>query len=573
MGSIHIMSSFFRRKPKPEVAAAVVAAAPVALLAPAPKENLALLIDECVVDVFGAHHPDSCASKLAQALSADRVQKLSGDGYARLVGALSYASYKGTDNIQQLQPLLTLLTTHATHHLLDAALDRHVSAWCDDALSAMYLLLLFSIAERASTPDADRLFNVLCERVLSKAIVPFVASDYEQWKALFAKLSVRQALLTIERMHKSRYSMESTQKFLCWLGKRLQGGTADEAVDGLLACTHLWTTTSQAAASPLGAQIWMWLGTHAVAWKRAFRACDENCFAPLDGWLLVHAASQTHHLPRLVGEPTTLFAELRKRASEWARDQPSLLVDAVHAVEGSYLCSFDAASVMAQAWPLMDAVSQKRIVDTVVAAENTMSPKDALHLAVAFGEIAPLHGALSPLLATLVEYALREASQDASKALDQPGFADGEPCLYHTLSLALRLADTHDQEHRYDELMAQLAVRCTEAQLCQLSWTDDTIETRNRLYARMVHLMPQPNVSVIVRDTDYLDFSTRMSRAWRLRSTLDRLAQHEGWADFSILEDTDANTRASLVARKQALEAACRVHLANDLARLCVAYF
>jgi hypothetical protein len=551
--------SFFRRTTKPPPAAATVANL----------ENVVQRIDQCMVDDHRIRSSDECGNKLAQLMTAERVRCLSDEEYTHLLLTLDHASW-GELKPAWLEGVLVLLAVHATRQLLDEALHDDVSAWSEDALANIYVRLLFAIArKRTNIPDTERLVGVLCQRIVHKT-VPLVDSTYDQWEALFALVPALEALLLLSQMDNT---YRDKFKFFPYVGARLEAGPVEQTIDALLGCSHLWTTTAAAAASPLGAQIWAWLVSHPT-WSRALEACDAACHAPLEGWLLV----RTHYqqLPHLLGDPIALFADLCRR--DWARTQPTLLVDVVRALEDSCLCSLDAASVLAQAWPFMREELRQRVVDKVLNTSAPPSPKDALRMAITFGAIVPPDGQLVPQpLNALVCYALSKASLDAIAALDQSEFADGEPRVYHTLALACRTTDKASRGS-FEQLMAHLAVRCTETQLCQLSGTMDA-GSLSRLYDGMVRLAPQPKAlprslleSKEQQRRDYLSFSTRLSRAWRLRSILVRLAQHEGWADFSVHAGTDASTRASLASRKQVLEEAYRVHLAKDLARLCVAF-
>jgi hypothetical protein len=551
------MSFLFR---KTAVAPAFVspAAAPPAILPPT--KNVIQLLDECVMHDTQMPGCTQWGHALTQLMTVDRVKKLSTDEYAHLLVIIGYMfkQRERYDRFDQIDAVWMVLATHATRHILNEKLHEYISAWSSGAYSQICLMLLIAVAtHRARVPHVDQVVDVLC-RHIGPDIVSVTSIASAQWTVLFSLLSVRQALYLLDK-RKGLYVL-GPDDLLRYFDERLEKGPIDKTIDALIEFPHLWTTTADATLSPLGVKIWQWLCTHPTA-SCVFDVCLDNCHAPLDGWLLV----RTHHLrqkqqeqlPQLVGH----WHEILNHLDTWVRDEPSILVDIVSIVTTSFVGSLGATAVLVQAWPFIDEALQMKVVNRSVS-HGLVAPSDALRMALLFDTLVLPHGPIPKPLDILLHHVLDGASSHIATALSSLSlshFFDGHPSIYRMLVIVHRM-------NRYQELSAQLAIRCTETQLCQLSSID--AQDRSHLYVGMLRLVPQP--VDYPTGLSYVNFSTHARRACRLHFILTRLAQQEGWADF--VETADSNTRLLLATRKQTLEQVCHVHLFDDLARLCMEY-
>jgi hypothetical protein len=532
-----------------------------------PTKDMVQLIDECVVN--DNNQICTCTHwgyNLRNLMTADRVKQLSSDEYAHLVVTIGYmfARREAPQRFDQINAVYTYLAIYSTRHILDEELHEYVSTWSRSAYNRHCLMLLFAVANnRAHVPHITHVVDVLCCRI-GHDIETVVYVLNAQWTSLFALLSVRQALCFLES-RKGFYAYGESD-LLTYFAMRLQTGPIDETIDALRAYTQFWTDTADAVTSKLGIYIWVWLCGHPTTCARALEVCRATCYAPLDGWLLVRKYHQQQQqqklqLPHLVGE----WDKIRQRSDAWVREEPAILLDIFKVVKKTCLGSFDAATVLVQAWPFMDEAMQTKIVAHSVANSLLVSTH-ALIMAFIFEALVPANGPIPHPLGILVRHILEKASLDTIGAVDALEVSDGHPSLYRLLVLVYRA--TTD----YRKLLAYLAIRCTETQLCRLGSMD--AQDRSRLYADMVHLVPKPSnrQDLSMETRPYIAFSTHARRAYRLHSILARLAQHEGWADFVPVAALDTRTRALLITRHTILEQACRVHLIDDLARLCIAY-
>jgi hypothetical protein len=553
--------SFLRRvlKPKMEVASAPP------LPAPEPsKENLAQLIDHCLVSKSDKMRSrcDS-ALMLSRAMTAVRVRQLTDEEYAHLIVALHYASNQGRDNSVCLGEVLSRLVLHAKHWILDHSLYEHLKTWRgEDALCSIDMLLLLAIAcDDTKASGMRHLVDVLCERMCRKT-VPYINFLSEKRAALFALLSPSQALLLLDRM-----VAYDKVYFFDHVSACLESASVKDTIDALQTFAHLWTTTPKAATSSLGVEIWKWLIKHSDTWSRALEASDATCYAPLDGWLLIRSEQgqpRRSTLPYLIGKDTTaLFLELGQHSVQWARHQPEVLVDVVKRTTVSFLHSPESASLLMQAWPFLDDASRSGVV--LRELQHPVNSQIALQLAIILGKEIVLQRDLF----ILIDYVLKAADMVAESTIDWPEFPDRDSRIYETLVLVCHMSKERDKKYQYANLMACLAMRCSEEQLCLLSMTP--IEC-SILYIDMTRLVPSPTAMHVT--TSLVVFSSRMNRAWRLHSTLAYLAYSQGWADFvpDDILSMHAFIGTALIRRKQELEQACNTHLVKDLAQVCMLY-
>jgi hypothetical protein len=566
--------SFLFRKSASAVAAAEVPAPP--------KENLVPQIDACIMTAAGSMHvAETCSILLARFVTAAHAQDLSSDEYAHLLVALYHATNQGKGRVDLIDSTLLFVLQHAAHHVLDEALHEHVSIWCAGASKFVYVLLLLALANnRARVTHATSLYNVLYARIIACGVIERIkyssnsGTDTCRWEALFKIVSARDALLLMACIDDTPvelgYSCDDKNRFLWLLGPRLCAGPANETIDALINCRRLWTTTPSAPLSFLGAQIWEWLHKH-PEWARALEIVDAKCFAPLKGWLLVRNTQNQPSLalPRLVGNAATLFAELRTYAPVWLCEQPALLVDAVHAVHDWNIGPTNTIYVLEQAWMLMDTTWQTRFANSVTR-RTALEPKTALHIALRLGSLLPNAGGGGGPSSTIFAHVLQHIPADIFGALDELQIEDGEACIYRTLALVCRTPVY--QAHFSEQSLGNLAVHCTEEQLHCLLWTANALPSRSRIYVHMVKLALEPTPLSLTEGRKYAAFSSRMSRAWRLRPILMRLAADQGWADFALAADLDAPTLALVTKRKQVMKQACIVHVPKDLVNVCVGY-
>jgi hypothetical protein len=570
--------SFLFRKPAVQDVSATVVAVP----AP-PKESLVPQIDACVMRKRGEmYDAETCGLLLSALMTTARIQQMSSDEYAHLIIALYHATQQGKGRILRIDSILLNVVKHAAHYLLDDALHTHISAWCAGAPKFVYMLLLLALANnRSNASNSANLCSVLCARVIAYGTIERVqhwgyidaGSKIPSWDALFKMASIRNALMLMACIDNATppglvYSLHSKDEMLCYLYSRLRLGPVSETIDALIDCRHLWTTTADAPLSLIGTQIWEWLHKH-PEWTRALKTVDANCFAPLNGWLLVRDTQHPQkQLPWLVGHTPTLFATLRTHVSKWIREQPALLLNVLDAVHVWNLQVMDTVHLLAQAWTLMGTARQTRFANFVTG--TALAPRDALHIALRLGALLSVQApekAGEPL-STIFAYALPLIPADIYRFLDELEVEEGEACIHRTLVLVCR---TPAYQAHFGELsIANLAVRCTGEQLLHFHWDAVAFPMRSRIYVYMVKIALEPAPLSFTDGSEYAVFSSRMTRAWRLQPVLARLVLDKGWGDFVL--DRDAAILVPLTTRKHAIEQACTVHFLKDLARVCASY-